>query len=135
MSEGAVMGLLGGPMLALASFVIPFLTRSAVEGGLGPNAVMGIRLPSTMASERAWVAGHQAALGPSRVTGRVGLACAVVLTASAFLPQAEDPHWVSILLFALGYGVVLGGALWCAVVASRAATEAEVSAPDRPGRG
>jgi len=135
MSEGAVMGLVGGPLLALASFLIPFLTRAAVEGGLGPNAVAGIRLPSTMASERAWVAGHRAALGPSRVTGWIGLFCAVLLTASAFLPQGDEPHWASIVLFALGYGVVLGGAVWCAVVASRAARAAEVSAPDPPGRG
>lgn len=135
MSEGAVMGLLGGPMLAMASFIIPFLTRSAVDGGLGRNAVAGIRTPSTMASERAWVAGHRAVLGTSRMVGWVGLACAVLLTASAFLSQGEQPHWTSIVLFAIGYGVVVGGALWCAVVASRAARAAEARAADPPDSG
>lgn len=120
-----MLGLLTGPLLALCSFVVYFVTRSAAEGGLGANSVMGIRTRSTMASDRAWVAGHRAALGPSRLIGWLGAGCAVPLTASGFLPQGEDPHWLSLVLFALGYGVVLGGAIWCAVVASRAARRAE----------
>lgn len=129
------MALLSGPLLAFCSFIVYFVTRSAVEGGLGPNAVMGIRMPSTMTSQRAWVAGHKAALGPSRLICWLGVACAVPLTASALLAQGEAPHWVSLVLFALGYGViVLGGAIWCSVVAARAARAAELSAPDPPGR-
>lgn len=120
-----MLGLLTGPLLALCSFVVYFVTRSAAEGGLGANSVMGIRTRSTMASDRAWVAGHRAALGPSRLIGWLGAGCAVPLTASGFLPQGEDPHWLSLVLFGLGYGVVLGGAIWCAVVASRAARRAE----------
>lgn len=116
------MALLSGPMLAFGSFILYFVTRSAVEGGLGRNAVMGIRLPSTMRSDRAWDAAHSAALGPSRLVCWLGVACAVPLTASAWLGTGEEPHWVSLVLFALGYVVILlGGALWCSVVAVRAA--------------
>lgn len=125
------MALLTGPMLALVSWIIYFVTRSAVEGGLGPNAVMGIRLPATMRSERAWEAGHRAALGPSRLVCWLGVACAVPLTASAFLASGEAPHWVSLVLFAVGYGViVLGGTIWCSVVAVRAARAADPGEPD-----
>lgn len=121
-----MLGLLTGPLLALCALIVYFVTRSAAQGGTGPNALMGIRLPATMASERAWVAGHRAALGPSRLIFWLGVPCAGLLTASAFLPQGEDPHWISVVLFVLGYVViVLGGALWCSVVASRAARAAE----------
>lgn len=131
------MALITGPLLAFTSWILPFLTRSAGEGGLGPNALMGIRLPSTMTSKRAWEAGHRAAHGPARLVGWLGVACAVPLTASAFLlPHREDPHWVSVVLFVLGYVVILlGGTVWCGVVASRAAREAELSGPDQQGRG
>lgn len=137
MEDGALVALITGPLLVFTSWIVPLLTRSAVEGGLGPNALVGIRLPSTMKSTRAWEAGHRAALGPARLLGWLGAVCGVLLTGSAFfLPQGEAPHWVSIVLFVLGYVVILlGGAVWCGVVASRAAGEAELSAPGRPDRG
>lgn len=133
MSEGSLLGLITGPSLALCAFIVYFVTRSAAEGETGPNALVGIRVPATMASEEAWVAGHRAALGPSRLIGWLGVPCAVLLTASAFLPQGEAPHWISVVLFVVGYVViVLGGALWCTIVASRAARAAESA--DQVGR-
>lgn len=125
------MALLSGFMLGFLSWLVPFVTRLAAQDGLGPNAAVGIRLPSTTRSERAWVTGHRAALGPSRWVGWLGAACAVLLAASALLPQGEAPHPVTIALFAIGYLVImLGGAIWCGVVAGRAAREAELHPPD-----
>jgi hypothetical protein len=125
------MALLSGTMLAFLAWLVPFVTRLAAQDGLGRNAAVGIRLPSTTRSERAWVAGHRAALGPSRWVGWLAAGCAVLLTASTLLPQGEAPHPVTIALFVVGYLVImLGGAIWCGVVAGRAAREAEPGPPD-----
>lgn len=121
MSEGLWGALLTGPLLVLTSWIIHAVTRAGARGGLGPNSAIGIRLPSTMRSEAAWVAGHRAALEISRLVGWFGAACGILLTATALLPQDEGLHQVSLTLFGIGYGFVLGGAIWCGVVASRAA--------------
>lgn len=85
MSEGAWGAVISGPLLALTAWIVWVVTRMGAEGGLGLNATVGIRLPSTMRSERAWVAGHRAALRPARLVGVLGVATAVLLTASAAL--------------------------------------------------
>ncbi|MEU9806235.1 SdpI family protein [Mycobacterium sp. NPDC050853] len=47
--------------IALA-FVVISVTWRAATGRLVRNQTVGIRIPSTMASERAWQVGHRAAL-------------------------------------------------------------------------
>ncbi|WP_092521203.1 SdpI family protein [Actinopolyspora saharensis] len=56
---GAVIGLAAG-MLVLAG-VFDYIRRDTIRGKLGRNQAIGIRTKPTMASERAWQAGHRAA--------------------------------------------------------------------------
>lgn len=131
-SDGAIMAVTGGPLLALTAWIVWLVTRMGARGRLGMNAAAGIRLPSTMRSEEAWVAGHRAALRPARWIGALGLVTAVLLTASAGLPQGDDPHPVTIALFTVGYFViVMGGVVWASLAASRAAREANSQPPER----
>jgi hypothetical protein len=48
-------------LLGVVDAVIIVTTRRAASGRLPRNQWVGIRSPSTMRSEQAWVAGHQAA--------------------------------------------------------------------------
>lgn len=47
---------------ALLAVIVVSVTWRAASGRLARNQTMGIRIPSTMASEKAWQAGHRAAL-------------------------------------------------------------------------
>lgn len=48
------------PVIILATVIS--VSRRAVDGRLPPNKKSGLRTPATMSSDRAWVAGHGAAL-------------------------------------------------------------------------
>ena len=75
---------------ALVAWLVPAVTRRAAEGGLNRNRLAGIRIPSTLASDRAWVAGHRAALPGTRrllpVTLAGAVAVAVLLAAAGRTP-------------------------------------------------
>ena len=47
---------------AFLAFVLIAVDWAAASGRLARNQWVGIRIPSTMRSDRAWVAGHRAAL-------------------------------------------------------------------------
>lgn len=52
--------------------------KRAAEGSLGRNGIAGIRIPSTLESEEAWLAGHRAARRPNDI-GAMGMGLAGVL--------------------------------------------------------
>ncbi|WP_438388970.1 SdpI family protein [Actinopolyspora saharensis] len=91
---GAVIGLAAG-MLMLAG-VFDYIRRDAIRGKLGRNQGIGIRTKPTMASERAWQAGHRAAAPWLWWAARIGY---VLAPASVLL---------GVVLAALDTGGVLG---------------------------
>lgn len=76
-----VAGIITGLVLLLVGLLLCSLAHRAAKGSLKRNPWAGIRIPSTMASEAAWDAGHRAAVLPMLVSG-VGptLAGALLLT-------------------------------------------------------
>jgi p-aminobenzoyl-glutamate transporter AbgT len=105
-------------MFALLAFLLVAVDWAAASGRLRRNQWVGIRIPSTMRSDRAWVAGHQAALRlmPLHLLTGVGLLLAVLSA-----PTVEGVHLVGIL----GAAVFLVVAVITAIVAGRAAKAAE----------
>lgn len=64
--------------VVLVSVVCIATTRAAASGSLGRNGGAGIRTKKTLASDAAWVAGHQAALPIIQWTGAVAALSVVV---------------------------------------------------------
>jgi SdpI/YfhL protein family len=62
-SQRAVVATFMAVTFAFLSFVLVVVDWAAASGRLRRNQWMGIRIPSTMRSDRGWVAGHHAALG------------------------------------------------------------------------
>ena len=116
-----VLALVGAWGLVTVAAAMWFVARAGERGDLPRNGLVGIRTSATRASDRAWAAGHRAAAGPARTMAQVVVGLAVALAASALLPQGEQPHPVTIGLFALGYTAVLLGALLVTRTANRAA--------------
>ena len=50
-----------------------WMARAAADGRLRRNQWAGIRIPSTMASDGAWLAGHRAAENPTRWAGWIAV--------------------------------------------------------------
>ncbi|WP_224274648.1 SdpI family protein [Nocardioides lacusdianchii] len=119
-----VLALVGAWGLVTVAAAMWFVARVGERGDLPRNGLVGIRTSTTRASDRAWAAGHRAAAGPARTLARVVVGLAVALAVSALLPQGEQPHPVTVGLFALGYSAVLLGALLVTRTASRAARDA-----------
>jgi uncharacterized membrane protein len=91
---------------------------AAANGRLRRNHFVGIRTPSTMRSDRAWIAGHRAAL---RLTPLHLVTGIVVLTAVLFTPTVAGLNVVG-----LGGAVVfVVVAVFTAIVAGRAAKAVE----------
>jgi hypothetical protein len=105
-------------MFALLAFLLVAIDWAAANGRLKRNQWVGIRLPSTMRSDRAWVAGHQAALRlmPLHLLIGVGLLLAVLSA-----PTIERVH----LLGIGGAAVFVVVAVITAIVAGRAAKAVE----------
>ncbi|MEJ5912903.1 SdpI family protein [Pseudokineococcus sp. 1T1Z-3] len=115
------LGLVTLTLVAAAVVLVLVLARPAAMEARGRNAWVGIRIPSTMASDEAWVAGHRAAW-PLLRAGSVGALVLVAGLAVLWWTTGRDDG-----LLALGVvGVTtLWGVAVCAsaVPASRAARE------------
>lgn len=101
------------------------MARSAADGRLRRNGLVGIRTAATMASDEAWLAGHVAAERPSRWAGWAAIVAAV----PALLPVDVG---VGIAASLAGCAVVLTLVVRAAVVAGRAA---RASTPGRSTAG
>lgn len=58
-----------GLVLLLVGLLLCWMALRSAKGSLKRNPWAGIRIPSTMASEAAWDAGHRAAVLPMMVAG------------------------------------------------------------------
>ncbi len=103
---------------ALLAFLLVAVDWAAATGRLRRNHWVGIRIPSTMRSDQAWVAGHRAALRlmPLHLLTGVGLLLAVLSA-----PTVEGVHLVGVG----GAAVFLVVAVITAIVAGRAAKAVE----------
>ncbi|QEV99444.1 SdpI family protein [Microbacterium caowuchunii] len=82
-------------LLLGAGILLIWLARSAASGRLKRNPLAGIRLPSTMATDEAWLAAHVRAKRPTVWAG-----CTFLATAAFVLLPVSDP--------VLSVGVLLG---------------------------
>ncbi len=91
------------------------LGRLAATGRLPRNVVVGIRIPSTLRSDEAWVSGHRAAGTALTVAGLGPIAAALIVAAKGPEPDTES------LLYRIGTGWLLGWLVLATFQASRAA--------------
>jgi len=90
-----------GYTVAAAILVVVVVTQLAASGRIRRNGFIGLRIPPTMASDAAWVAGHRAALVPSWIGFVV---VAIAAGAAQFTPGAMTACIVLLFLF-LGWSV------------------------------
>jgi hypothetical protein len=115
----------GGIVLIIMTVVIVVIDWRAASGRLRRNQWAGIRTPSTMRSDRAWVAGHRAAL---RLTPLHLLTLAATLGALWFAAEhtrTANGVQLALIVDVLVFVVVL---LYTALVAGRAAKAADDNA-------
>lgn len=117
-----VLGLVGGIGLVACALAVWLTTRAAATGTLGLNAFAGIRTPSTMASDAAWRAGHQAALSAATTTAAASAGIGIVLVLAGLLADADESPLLWIL-FVIGYGSLLVPMVPIVRIANRAARE------------
>jgi hypothetical protein len=105
----------------LSGAIVAGLGRLAAAGRLPRNVFAGIRIPSTMRSDEAWLAGHRAAAPALTAAGlgQIGLAAVIAIKRPA--PEAER------VLSRVGTGWLLAWLGVATVQASRAARAIEVA--------
>ena len=101
-------------LLLACYFSLIFVAIRCADGRIGINRVAGIRTQALMVNEQTWVAGHQAAKGPTLI----GAYAAAVLTTSVLMMPSEALQATSILL--AGF-LMLAGVLWGAIKGTKAA--------------
>lgn len=115
-------------VLIIGALVIAGSVQACATGRIGPNPIAGIRLPSVMASDAAWRAGHAAAAIPHWVTS--GLA---ILFAGFGLFAANTN--ADMILYVIISAVILAvGTVWGAMVAHRAAVKVPLPKPQGKSR-
>lgn len=105
-------------VMAGTGVLLLWMASAAASGRLKRNQIAGIRTPSTMTSDAAWLAAHQRALHPTRVAGFISL----VVALSTLLPTSENVLFAGLMV---GTVLILAFVIHGAVVGGRAAREAE----------
>lgn len=105
-------------VMGATGVMLIWMARAAASGRLRRNGFVGIRTPSTMTSDEAWLAAHRRAERPTQVAGVVSLVVALI----AVLPVSENVLVGGVLA---GSVVVLAIVIHGAVVGGRAAREVE----------
>lgn len=111
--------------LALLGLVSLTLWRSTINGTNPRNGSFGIRTKATKQNDAAWVAGHVAAAPSLRSFGYVDIGLTLSLMIAGFAaPNLGTAATVVALVVA--YCIAVGGFVYCAVKADRAAKEVDV---------
>ncbi|MCH9837192.1 SdpI family protein [bacterium] len=108
--------LLGATFVALG-LVLWCLAAGTADGRIGKNSYAGIRLPSTMHSEDAWVAGHQAARGGTQVGAAI-----MVITGGSVVVTARTDDLATLAVF-VGTPLFCGAFLKAVRAANKAANK------------
>lgn len=103
-----------GVVMFGVAILLWWMARAAAEGRLERNALVGIRTPSTMASDEAWLAAHQRAERPTKAAALIS-----AIVAAACLVPMPEAALVAVVLG--GAAVILGLVIRAAVVGGRAA--------------
>jgi hypothetical protein len=111
--------IIGTIALAVTAVVVAILVSLCASGTIGPNPLVGIRLPALLASRDSWRTGHRIALLPVWIAA--GVAC-VLGVAAVLIPALES--WG---IFLTGVPV-LAGLIWGTVRALLAANAESRSA-------
>ena len=109
MDEGEIGGLVVSVVLILSGALVIALGWMGRVGRLKRNRWAGIRLPSTMKSDTAWLAAHRAGWVPTALAGLLSIAGGVVVLFREPEDQAAIvlPTALAVVVVAL-IGVVVG---------------------------
>lgn len=125
-------------MFTIAFLVVAGLLKmlaSQIEAGESrPNHTFGIRSASTMASEAAWIAAHEASLKVLKRTAGLLLGFTVILWALFAVLPKEDASVPLIFLAGLGFTAILV-VLLLRMYAKANAVAAEVGLAAHPSEG
>ena len=114
MGEDVVVGLVLFVVMVGAGVLLVWLARAAASGRLKRNHLAGIRIPSTMASDEAWLAAHVRAKRPTKYAGYAAIATGLFV----LLPVPDAGLAAAVIAGAV---VVVAFTLCGAWVGSRAA--------------
>ncbi|SJN09859.1 hypothetical protein FM113_07435 [Leucobacter sp. 7(1)] len=109
MVESVLMGMASAAVLLVGSFVVLWLGRASARGSLGRNHSVGLRTRWTLASDKAWDAGHRAGAPRVHVAGIGGVIGAAVAVTSGFLPLAGASENLTNGVITAG---ILGSCVW-----------------------
>ena len=90
--------IIAAAMLLVVVVVVPQL---AASGKIRRNSFVGLRIPPTMASDAAWVAGHRAA----RVPSWIGFVVVAIAAGAAQLTPGATIAGIVLLFLFLGWSV------------------------------
>jgi hypothetical protein len=106
-------------LLLAVLWLAAWICRAAASGRITRNHVIGIRLPSTLASDEAWRVGHAGAYRPALLAATIA---SVPVLAGVVAALLTPPNSALVPLFiTLGVVTLVGGIVWSTVAASRAA--------------
>ncbi|MDQ1215806.1 SdpI family protein [Microbacterium arborescens] len=103
-----------------AGALLIWMARAAASGKLKRNSLAGIRTPSTMASDEAWLAAHERSKGATLLTGYLAVAIGVV----SLVPMPPAALGIMVLAGAALMVIVMMWGTHVGVKAALAATEA-----------
>jgi hypothetical protein len=113
-----LVGMLRAIKLGVAGVIVVGLGRLAAMGRLPRNILAGIRIPSTMRSDEAWRAGHQAAASALAVSGLGPIVVAIIVGMKRPDPDTQTS------LDSLGTAWLLG---WLGVATIQASSAARAT--------
>jgi len=99
--------------------LVALLSQLGGNGRLQRNGMIGLRIPSTMSSDQAWVAGHRAAAKPAWVGFIVITVAAVIFFLLSGSTATPDIGVIVIVV------IFVATFTWLVVAASRAARVVE----------
>ncbi|MCI2956832.1 SdpI family protein [Agromyces atrinae] len=105
-----------GLVMIAAGVLVIWLARATASGRVGRNDIAGIRTPSTMATDDAWLAAHIRAKRPTIFAGVASL----VTGAAALLPLPTPVVGIGVVA---GAGVMIAFVIHGSVVGTAAARE------------